>query len=86
MADNSAKLIMATLLLFFMMSYSILPCDAAREDPPHRIKDPGGVGSRTICPACVCCGPPPRPGSCCKCSCSIPTPMAAQSNNNSDSP
>ncbi|KAG6782238.1 hypothetical protein POTOM_011633 [Populus tomentosa] len=70
MAGNSLKSIMVTLFIFAMVLSPILPsADAGRLN--HR----GLQGP--ICPACVCCSPPP-PGSCCPC-CSTPTPTEPES-------
>ncbi|XP_024022553.1 uncharacterized protein LOC112091941 [Morus notabilis] len=59
MARNSIRSIVVTLLIIFAMIFApIMVSDAIR--PTVSVK------TGPICPACVCCEPPP-PGSCCRC-------------------
>ncbi|AES67888.1 hypothetical protein MtrunA17_Chr2g0330581 [Medicago truncatula] len=57
MATNSLKFTLVTIFIFAMTLSPTLPCDAVRVSL---------AVSRPVCPACVCCSPPPL-GSCCKC-------------------
>ncbi|CAK7356581.1 unnamed protein product [Dovyalis caffra] len=65
---NSLRSILVTLFVFAMVLSPILPsAEAGRLN--HRVL---AGPPRPICPACVCCAPPP-PGFCCEC-CATPTP------------
>ncbi|KAI5602437.1 hypothetical protein BDE02_01G156000 [Populus trichocarpa] len=67
MAGNSLKSILVSLFIFAMVLSPIIPSAAA-----GRLNPRGLAGtSRTICPTCVCCTPPPR-GSCCNKCCASP--------------
>ncbi|KAL0341949.1 UNVERIFIED_CONTAM: hypothetical protein Scaly_1857500 [Sesamum calycinum] len=65
---NNLRSIVSTLVVFAFVLSPILPtCDASRVTVVQEV-----LATRPICPACVCCEPPP-PGSCCRC-CASPSP------------
>ncbi|XP_059459218.1 uncharacterized protein LOC132188706 [Corylus avellana] len=68
-AGNSLRSTLVTLFIFAIILSPMATSDAARLT--QRASGP-------ICPACVCCTPPPL-GSCCKC-CATPSPIAKAEN------
>ncbi|KAL7100021.1 hypothetical protein ACP275_09G122400 [Erythranthe tilingii] len=72
MASNNVKSVMVTILVFVFVLSPMLPTgDAARVTIVQEVH-----ATRPICPACVCCTPPPA-GSCCRC-CAFPSPIAVE--------
>ncbi|KAL7180308.1 hypothetical protein ACSBR1_043511 [Camellia fascicularis] len=68
MASSSTRVVMVSLMIIFAMVSSPLMLESEAVRIPHReLQGP-------ICPACVCCEPPP-PNSCCPC-CSTPIPTS----------
>ncbi|KAG8380044.1 hypothetical protein BUALT_Bualt07G0152600 [Buddleja alternifolia] len=77
MASKILSSIMMTFVLFaFVLSPFLQTSEAARFTIVQEV-----LATRLICPACVCCEPPPH-GSCCRC-CATSSPIAIQSNNGS---
>nr|GMC76058.1 uncharacterized protein LOC111402684 [Ipomoea batatas]GMC77488.1 uncharacterized protein LOC111402684 [Ipomoea batatas]GMC78168.1 uncharacterized protein LOC111402684 [Ipomoea batatas] len=72
MATRSAMILTVIFIVALVISPAITFTDAAR---PTTFKEV--LGRRPICPACVCCEPPP-PGSCCRCRCGA-GPVTTQS-------
>ncbi|GFZ04221.1 hypothetical protein Acr_16g0008450 [Actinidia rufa] len=66
---NSASSVLVTLFLFALVFSPVLQSEAARFTQRELLQGP-------ICPACVCCEPPP-PGECCPC-CSTPVETSSE--------
>ncbi|CAA0814671.1 Unknown protein [Striga hermonthica] len=64
-SNNNPRSIIVTLILLAFVLSPILPTCDARYTVFREV-----LASRPICPACVCCEPPPK-DSCCRC-CSSP--------------
>ncbi|KAJ9190279.1 hypothetical protein P3X46_001498 [Hevea brasiliensis] len=67
MATNSLKYTLVALFIFALVLSPMIPCEAARPNHPRGLLQ---TDDPIVCPACVCCTPPP-PGECCEC-CSTP--------------
>ncbi|XP_019057775.1 PREDICTED: uncharacterized protein LOC104810546 [Tarenaya hassleriana] len=68
----NGKSIFLAIFIFSLLFLPLSPSDAARTP---RIPTGSISTKRPICPACVCCEPPPL-GSCCRC---CPSPIQTQS-------
>ncbi|KAF7814185.1 small proline-rich protein 2H-like [Senna tora] len=71
MASHSLRLSLVTLFIFAIIFSPSLPSHAAPSITPtlpRPIRLPPGTPP-IICPACLCCAPPPAPGTCCPCVC-----------------
>ncbi|KAG9130808.1 hypothetical protein Leryth_021986 [Lithospermum erythrorhizon] len=64
---------LVTIIFFTLISCPILQTEATRFQNTYKET----LVKRPICPACVCCEPPPH-GSCCRC-CSVPSTPSASS-------
>ncbi|KZV58817.1 hypothetical protein F511_18654 [Dorcoceras hygrometricum] len=76
MASNTR--VFAVVAILFLAAFALTPsCDASRVNlVQEELTGP-------ICPACVCCVPPP-PGKCCAQCCAFPyTPVAVEHENSS---